>query len=103
MDTPGLERLALAVLRQAFDDAALVRPPTRALLARGWLESESAGLQLWASLAGVSLREIRRRLHDGRPAPTNVATSTATGETDEQFDRVERAAATNVGPRQAVA
>lgn len=56
---PGLQRLAVAVLKAAFEDARSDKATTRDR-ARAWLLGDSQPLQLWAALAGVSLDQIRR-------------------------------------------
>lgn len=61
---PGIESLALAVLRQAFRDAA---GPRGTDAAREWLLSEDPGsAEFWALVAGIDpdylRREVRRIL-----------------------------------------
>jgi hypothetical protein len=75
----GLQRLGIGVLRLAIEDAA-GRDGHQAGQARAWLGSDGDGLELWATLAGVSVRQIRRRLAGGPPAPS---TPTQVAQDDE--------------------
>jgi hypothetical protein len=56
---PGLQKLAIAVLKQAFSDVRSEQATTRDQ-ARVWLLGHSQPLQLWSALAGVSLDQVRR-------------------------------------------
>jgi hypothetical protein len=60
-----VQKLALAVLRQAFADADSGRSACAAE-AREFLQT-GAMLPFWMARAGVSARQVTRRLEQGRP------------------------------------